>query len=841
MKHENLRSLSWRRRVVSRTALFVCSGITLTLCAVGLTGMARAADMDSTNDESATDRTSVSDERGRTSSKAVSAEAEGPATNELIHVKGVATTPAELVSGSRADYLQKDLDLGPLGKQKAAMAPFSTMTTTHDVIQDQQLRTIGQTLQYMPSVNLEDRGNGVFRLINRGYESDVEQNSRIDGLNAIITTPYATEQFDSVTVLNGAASSFYGPESPAGMMLMTQKRPTDKPFFNFNFAYDSNGAPLESLDTSLGKGPVKVRFNYMNQTGQLYTSNSNEWRDLYSGAIDVQVTKHTKLELNGSQYNNAVYGLPGLFAYNTGAAFKNGKVAAPGSPNAVGYLPDAPNTNLPGYGNNDTGMNASTSVGTMVLKHEFTKNLHLSIGGLYEDAARSALSAQNTIFNPNSNYGCGGASTCYNQTMVASTGANDFRTWSNYAHLNWDMTDPILHIRHHLNVGTTGYSLTNLNPKDVKVGMGNNDGETEVGAYGYADPATNGQIAPGSSWFNGNAKGAGEFRSGYTGVQNVMFGDSFDIGDYFTVLGQMSWGWITTQNFGKDGKLLKSGDSNGSFDPSVALSFHPTKRFSAYFNWGQDTAPGTFLASGVGTTQQTLTSPARSTQYEGGIKYMWRDRFLVSLGGFGMRRPYTIGNSAAANGTGFLGDQEDMGMEFQVSGALLKELSMYGGVTYDNARYHCTDAAQCALAYAGGLDKQPLSFIQNARVLGVAPWQADFLLDWHPNWLHGISFNSNIHYQGQRADNLGGDCAGSGGCKQGQHFVDDYVTLDLGMRYVTHLADHMVVFRGNIYNVTGEKYWASIFDKNQTGATNGGFSAAAGMPQTWHVSASVYF
>ncbi|QCE33055.1 hypothetical protein FAI41_05290 [Acetobacteraceae bacterium] len=862
---KKIRRLSLRRRERHLRAVALQCGVAFSLLAVAFLDVAGKANAQTYSEgKNEEGRTSVLDRKGRS----YNANGQSQPT-ERIHVKGVGTTPADLVSGSKANYLQKEVDLGALGKQSAVQAPFSTMTTTHDVIEDQQLRTIGQSLQYMPSVNLEGRGNGVFRLINRGYESDVEQNSRIDGLNAIITTPYATEQFDSVTVLNGAAASLFGPESPAGMMMMTQKRPTDKPFFNFNFGYDSNGAPLESLDTSLGKGPIKVRFNYLNQTGQLYTSNSNEWRNLYSGAIDLNVTKHTKLELNGSQYNSAVYGLPGTFAYNTGAVYTKGKNAAgnpnpaPGTPDAMGYLPDAPNVNLPSYGTNDTGMSASTSVGTMVLKHEFTKTLHLELGGLYEDASRNSLTAQNTLYNANGTFQCGGSSNCYQQNMVSSTAADDFRTWSNYAHLNWNMTDPIFHIRHKLNVGTTGYSLKNFNPIDAGIGMGG-AGNISVGTGGLYDPSSgknsavidsngnafgSGQVAPGLYWNNLDAKGKGQFQSALTQVQNVMFGDSFDIGDYFTIMGQMSWGWINTENYNKPGtrdkagnllgRVKQAGTSNGSFDPTVTFSFHPTKRFSAYFNWGQDTAPGTFLASGTNSLDQSLTQPARSTQYEGAIKYLWKDRFLVSLGGFGMSRPYVIGNSAAANKSGFLGNQNDMGMEFQVSGALTRELSMYGGVTYDNARYHCTDAAACALAYGGG--KNPSGFYQNARVIGVAPWQSDFLLDWHPNWLHGVSFNSNIHYQGQRASNLGGDCNASGSCKQGQSYVSDYVTLDLGMRYVTHIADHMLVLRGNIDNVTNQKYWASMFDKNQTGATKGGFSAEVGAPQTWHITASYYF
>jgi iron complex outermembrane receptor protein len=51
----------------------------------------------------------------------------------------------------------------------------------------------------------------------------------IDGLNAVSTTEYSTEQFQNIEVLSGIAGSLYGPANPAGMFNLVSKRPVDTP------------------------------------------------------------------------------------------------------------------------------------------------------------------------------------------------------------------------------------------------------------------------------------------------------------------------------------------------------------------------------------------------------------------------------------------------------------------------------------------------------------------------------------------------------------------------------------------------------------------------------------
>ncbi|QCE32415.1 TonB-dependent siderophore receptor [Acetobacteraceae bacterium] len=691
---------------------------------------------------------------------------------ERLHVKGVikspAPTPAEQISGIKADYLNKKANFGPLGDLDLQKAPFSVMQTSHDVVENQQLRTVDQMVGFMPSVQVQARGdNPVFTgIVNRGFTADKFSNSRIDGLNASFSTPLATEEVDSLTVLNGISGAIYGPESPAGMVEVALKRPTDKPFFNFNFGYDSNASPLESLDTSLGKGPIKIRFNYMNQTGQMYVKGSNQWRNAYSGDIDIQLAKHTKLELDGSQYNMSYSGLPGIFAYGANIA-----------------LPPAPSAAVPGYGQSQGGVNASTALGVMKLKHDFSPNLHLTLGGLYQSSPSYNHSITNTILNNQGDY---------NQTVTAIPIGREFSIWSNTAYLNSTLRTGF--IRHNLNIGTNGYTADMDSPTQFQ--------SFDIGTASLENP----QIVPGPQ-----PKFSGSYHQSTTQQQSFLFGDYMDLGKYVSVMGQFSWGWINLENYNKQHQITSQSHAYGDFSPSVAATFHPTKSFSAYFNWGKSIGAGSQASAGSLNAGETLPI-YHSEQYEGGIKYLYRNRINFNLDGFTMTRPYAF-TDPISKIYGYNGLQRDSGIEFQTSGSLTPEISILGGVTWLHPFLEHASAPN----YEG------------KEIAGVPEWASNFLLDYHPKILHGMAFNGNIHYVGQRAANV-----------YDTSWAAQYVTLDLGARFTTKVCDKNVTFRFEVDNVTQENYWSSLTPSASpgSGASN---SAALGLPRTWHLTASLYF
>ncbi|QCE35230.1 TonB-dependent siderophore receptor [Acetobacteraceae bacterium] len=691
---------------------------------------------------------------------------------EHLSIKGIKKNafpdPVDQISGKKVDYLNRKANFGPLGNLDLQKAPFSAMQVGHDVIENQQLRTVDQLVGFMPSVQIQPKGdNPVFTgIINRGFLADKFANSRIDGLNASFSTPLATEEIDSLTILNGISGAMYGPESPAGMVDVTLKRPTAKPFFNFNFGYDSTGSPLESLDTSLGKGPIKIRFNYLNQTGQMYVKGSNQWRNAYSGDIDIQLTKRTKLELDGSQYNMSFSGLPGIFTYGSNVK-----------------LPNAPSAATPGFGESQGGVNASTALGIMKLKHDFNQHLHLTLGGLYQSSPSYNYSITNTILNNQGDY---------QQSVTAAPVGREFSVWSNLAYLNADIKTGV--IQHHLNLGTNGFTASMDSPLQFQ--------SFNIGVANINNP----QIVSGPE-----PKFSGSYHQSTTQQQSLILGDQMEIGKYFSVMGEFSWGWINLENYNKQHQITSQSHSQGSFSPSVAAVFHPTSSFSAYFNWGKSVGDGTQASSGSLNAGEILPI-YQSEQFEGGIKYLYRKRINFNLDGFTMDRPYAF-TDPVTHLFNYNGLQRDAGIEFQTSGSLTPDIAVLGGVTWLHP----------FLEHASNLN------YENKEIPGVPEWASNFLLDYHPHQIRGLGLNANIHYVSTRAANI-----------YNTSWANQYVTLDLGARFATKICDKNIVFRFEVDNVTQENYWASMTPSASAGssATN---VAALGLPRTWHLTSSIYF
>ncbi|QCE34073.1 hypothetical protein FAI40_01245 [Acetobacteraceae bacterium] len=706
-------------------------------------------------------------------------------SSERILVRGEPADPDKItkdVSGTRAHYLNKNADFGPMGNLPLKKTPFSVFQISHDVIENQQLRYASQMLSFNPSVQIHTTGSPAsVEIENRGFLNNTFANSRLDGLNSIMSTPLASEMVQNMTILNGLAGAMYGPESPAGVVNTTLKRPTEIPFFNFNFGYDASGSPLESLDTSLGKGPIKIRFNYINQTGQMYVKGMNQWRDAYSGDIDIQLDKRTKLELDAGQYNMSYSGMPGRFTYGMNMS-----------------LPQAPSAATPGFGQNYSGVNFSSTYGIMKLKHDFSPNFHFSIGGLYEVSPRYTHGITNQLLNTLG---------AFKQTASAQPSGNQYGIWSNYAYINATLhTGPLLH---HLNLGTNGYEGYENSPTRYQLGI-------DVIPN---DNLHNPIIAPSGT----EPKETGSYRQNAITQQSLLVGDQIDIGKFFTVTGQFSFGYTNVKNWKRTGApgypngsylISPSGGSRamGSFSPAVGFNFHPIKNLSAYFNWGKSTGVGSSASAGSANAGEMLPI-YHSEQFEGGIKYLYQNRLSINLDGFSIESPYAF-TDPNTRIYGYNGIQKDTGIEFQTSGALTKDISILGGVTYLHP------LIEHAATSSG---------INNMLAAGVPAWNVNFLLDYHPKILHGIAFNANTHYTSARPANI-----------YNTTWADQYVTLDLGMRYSTKICDHIMVFRGEVDNVTNETYWNSLSPSASPGAsgTNG---ATLGLPRVWHITASVYF
>lgn len=676
-----------------------------------------------------------------------------------------------VATGTTAQYSKKTADLGPLGDRPSVDSPFSIMTVTHDVIVNQQARNINDLARYMPSVQLEERGDpNTSRPQSRGFESDVIANSRVDGLNMVSTTPYAAEQFEDMQVLNGLAGALYGPQNPAGTFSYSLKRPTDRMTERFTAGVDSIGAPLEALDASgrVGHhGWFGYRLNLLNQTGESFVRDSHLRRNLVSGDFDFHISPNTVIQVDASQYTFAQRGYPGGFSYKTGI-----------------QLPNAPDLSRYGYGQSYEGFNMETDTALTKIIHHFNKDWTLTAGGLYQNAARQVFATTNTLTDSFGNY---------KTNIAAAATANDFRAGSNTLYVNGRFhTGPL---RHEIMIGSNGYMMGNYNPTK---------GETFVlGSGNIANPT----IFEGKQPYY-----SGHYKSASVLEQSLIASDTIWFDKHWAIMGTLGWSWLSEHNYNVHSVQTSQYRRSAAFSPMTSLMYKVSENQTAYFTWGRSLEAGPIAPNTV-TNANSVLAPLRSEEWEVGYKYRFENGLQLNAAGFRMSRPYAY-TDPTTNTYGTFGNQRNYGVEFQASGAITRDISVLGGVTWMDAQLGSTGTTATS----------------HKEVVGVPPVQASALIDYHPAWAKGAAANAAIHYVGRRAGDV-----------ENKTFADSYVTLDLGVRYTTHAYKTPIAFRFGVNNVANERYWASVYPSSVNGLSSANNSAVAGLPRTYSFTTEIDF
>ena len=339
-------------------------------------------------------------------------------------------------AATNPQYGADKVSLGPLGDRKLLDTPFSLTSVPQDLMENLQLKTVNDTLRYLPSVEIRNQqGFEVSRPQSRGFQGTVVQNTRMDGLSIIGTTAIPAENLAGIQVLNGLAGSLYGPATPAGVFNYVLKRPTDSPYASYTQGFDSGSIFTENIDVGgrTPDGKVGYRFNVVHGQGESWAPESSANRTLASSALDFYVGDRTVIETNLSHYEAGATGLPGSIVYF-------GK-QSPSSP----VLPPAVDPTKLGLGQPGAGTDLITNTGLVKLKHEFNNDWNFEIGGLYQDAVRNLYGITNTLVDNNGNY-----------TVTKNfTAVPHFTIASNTASLNGRFD--LFGFRNEVTIGTNGF------------------------------------------------------------------------------------------------------------------------------------------------------------------------------------------------------------------------------------------------------------------------------------------------------------------------------------------------------------------------------------------------
>ena len=667
-----------------------------------------------------------------------------------------------------AQYHTDNADLGPLGTQPILNTPMSVSVVPEDLMVNQQDQTVNDTLRDLPSVEIRDQqGYEVSRPQSLGFMGGIAGNTRLDGLNIIGTTAIPTENLSSIQVLNGLSGALYGPATAAGVFNYVLKRPTDTPTERFIEGFDSTGVMTEEFDLGGRTGPddkVGYRVDFVHGQGPSYTPGSNVDRTLFSADLDWHLDDQTVLETDYSHYETNITGLPGSIVYDG-----NSKST---------MLPPAVDPTKLGYGQPGAGADLITDTGLVKLKHSFNDDWSMEVGGLYQNSIRNLYGITNTMTDNNGNY-----------TVTKNFAAvPHFTIGSNTASLNGHFDT--FGMKNDFSIGTNGYINQQYNYR--------NSIAVTLGTSNLANPA----VLPTKPTPNNG----GEYQAAYLEQQSIILGDTLHLTDKWAVQAVVSSSFMDSKSYSTADKVTGSTSSEGTLSPTVSLIYKPVPKLTAYVTYASSEEPGDQAPAGT-ANQYEFMSPYRDLEYQGGVKYAVSDALLVTLDAFHMTRPLALTN-ATTNIFSVVGTQQNTGFELFAQGNITPDLSIFGGVTYINAKLMGT-------ADAATNDKW---------VVGVPDVKSDITLDYHPAFAHGFAFTTTGHYEGARA-----------ATNSNNSFAPSYATLDLGIRYTTPFMGHHLTGRFQVINVTNVFYYSSIADGNIVGSP-GANTAYLGAPRTFEAS-----
>ena len=562
--------------------------------------------------------------------------------NATLGVHNAATNP---------QYKTDTVNLGPLGNRPLLDTPASLTVIPQDLIDNLQTKTVNDTLRFLPSVQIRNQqGFEVSRPQSRGFQGSVVQTTRLDGLSIVGTTAIPAENLSGIQVLNGLAGSLYGPAPPAGVFNYTLKRPTDVPFATYTQGFDSNSVFTEHVDVGghTPDGKVGYRFNVVHGQGESYVRESDVNRTLASGALDFHIGDRTVIETNFSHYSTNITGLPGSIVYFNGAST---------------VLPKAVDPTRVGYGQPGAGTDLITDTGLVKLKHEINNDWNIEIGGLYQDAVRNLFGITNTMTDNLGNY-----------TVTKNFDAIPHYTIaSNIAYLNGRFD--LFGFRNELTIGTNGYINGQYSYR--------NSIATVLGSSNLADPA----VLPTKPIPNNG----GQYQSGTLSEQSIITGDTLHFNDQWAVQGVVSTSFLSSRSFAKTGAVTSQNDADGVISPTVSVIYKPVSQLTTYATYAKSVEQGEQAPAGTANANQFL-APYQDQQYELGVKYAFTPGFLVTFDVFHMTRPLAATN-AISNIFAVVGTQRNNGAEFFVQGNIMPELTVFGGVTYIDARLLDTGVA----------------------------------------------------------------------------------------------------------------------------------------------------
>jgi iron complex outermembrane recepter protein len=519
------------------------------------------------------------------------------------------------------------------------------------------------------------------------------------------------------------------------------------------------------------------RANMLFADGQAFVRNSELKRGLASLAADVRPFADTVIEGFYSYYNVVQRGFPGWFTYgraNATSAF-------------IMLPPEAPDSSLEGLGQESAGLDLTSNIAQLRVRHQFNSTWRLSIGVLNQRADRSISTQVNALTSSAGSY----------RSSLAIGFAPQFRVLSDLGSLNGRFQTGA--VRHDVAIGSAGYRFNSYsdvtNPSAAGVLLGS---ATVTAPVAFALPA--GGVPTHNSIF----------LSSSVHQQGVNASDLAALDRHWSVRLAVSQDWIWVDGFNNTGARTSTYQTNG-VSPSVSLIFKPAPQMSLYGTYASSLQQGDIASTTAANPGQALP-PYRSTQTETGYKVSLA-RVDLSTAVFRIDRPFA-NTDPADNVFKISGDQINYGVEATLSGRLTDRLITSSGLTVLDTN----------------VTKTGNPATDGQRFVGIPAYRSNLLAEYRLPPGPATFVNVNWQLVGRRPiDDINST------------WTPAYNVVDLGLRYAHPIMSRMTTWRLTVNNVTDVHYWSTLGPGNITGTNIGSYTAHLGLPRTVAASIEVAF
>ncbi|OLS64556.1 TonB-dependent receptor [Pseudomonas putida] len=666
-------------------------------------------------------------------------------------------TVASVDGSASAGYRTENVkNVGALGGMKLQDTPYSMSVVSQEFLKNTQTTSLDDVFKRNPATQLYGpRAAGYASAVAiRGFSGSGNMNIANDGLRFSNGADAGNfiEDTEQLEIITGLTGFLYGPGTPGGLVNYVLKRPTYERYNSVTLGnaggenYYLHGDFGGKIDDA---GVFAYRLNVLTQDGETAIDLQKHRRQMISAALDWNVNDDLQIQFDASHRKNQVRGLSSYWYVFPGAE----------RPDASSLKNDKLYSQKWSFSDNETdkaGVRANWR-----LNDTFTLRAAFAAQQYTDEFTYTGPTINSTGF--------------YSQPIYAFA---PIESEEKSGSLFLDSVFATGPLGHKLTLGYQG-NTTRVKQYEDHIPYPDWQYQSPVGTL----PLDQRPQVDKPSWSIGH----GDQRLANSAeTNNFLIGDVITFNEQWsTILGvthtqikSYTNEFVYAKAFGTPETETKYNKSKTS--PNISLIYKPVPWLTTYATYIEGLQAGGVAPSDAINAGQAL-APQISEQYEIGAKATVGET-LFTLAFFNIDKPNNYKNSAGLYTQD--GRQENNGMEFSVTGKVVPELTVVGGITLLDPK----------------VKKTAITANEGNAPTNVAKQLAKVYAEYDVDAIPGFALTGGAYYTGkQYAD------------EANHESLPSFTTFDAGARYKMHVSDNDVTFRVNVANLANKEYWLNSF------------------------------